>query len=82
VACPFVAPTSARGILAETVDYEATKRVLDAFERQGVRYVVFGAAALNFHGFARFTEDLDVFVAPDRDNILRLRRALRSGVRR
>jgi len=28
------------------VDFDATKRVLDAFEREGVRYVVLGAAAL------------------------------------
>jgi hypothetical protein len=40
--------------------------------------MVFGAAALNLHGLARFTEDLDLFVAPDRDNIERLKRALRS----
>ena len=60
------------------MDYESTKNVLRALEREGVRYVVFGAAALNFHGLARFTEDLDLFVAPDRDNIERLKRALRS----
>jgi hypothetical protein len=60
------------------VDYESTKRVLAALERESVRYVVFGAAALNFHGLARFTEDLDLFIAPDRDNIDRLRRALHA----
>jgi hypothetical protein len=60
------------------MDYEATKRVLAALEREGVRYVVFGAAALNLHGLARFTEDLDLFVAPDRENIERLQRALRA----
>lgn len=61
-----------------SVDYDSTKRVLAALEREGVRYVVFGAAALNLHGLARFTEDLDLFVAPDRDNIERLKGALRS----
>ena len=60
------------------VDYESTKRVLAALEREGVRYVVFGAAALNLHGLARFTEDLDLFLAPDRDNVERLKRALHS----
>jgi hypothetical protein len=60
------------------VDYEATKRVLAALEHHEVRYVVFGAAALNLHGLARFTEDLDLFVAPERENIERLKRALRS----
>jgi hypothetical protein len=60
------------------VDYDVIKRVLAALERERVRYVVFGAAALNFHGLARFTEDLDLFVEPDRDNIERLKTALAS----
>ena len=60
------------------MDYEAIVRVLAAFEREGVRYAIFGAAALNFHGLARFTEDLDVFVEPTRDNIEKLKTALRS----
>ena len=60
------------------MDFEAAKQVLAAFEREGVRYAVFGAAALNLHGLARFTEDLDLFIAPTADNIERLRRALQS----
>ena len=47
------------------MDYEAVQRVLEALEREGVRYVMFGAAALNLLGLARFTEDLDLFVAPE-----------------
>ncbi len=60
------------------MDYEAARLVLAALEREGVRYAVFGAAALNLHGLARFTEDLDLFLAPERENIERLKRALRS----
>ena len=60
------------------MDYEAILRLLAAFEREGVTYAIFGAAALNLHGLARFTEDLDVFIEPDRDNIERLKAALRS----
>jgi hypothetical protein len=60
------------------VEYEAVKRVLAALERERVRYVVFGAAALNLHGLARFTEDLDLFVAADAENVEALKRALRS----
>jgi Nucleotidyl transferase AbiEii toxin, Type IV TA system len=60
------------------VDFDAAKQVLRAFEREGVRYVVFGAAALNLHGLARFTEDLDVFIEPEHENIDRLKRALQS----
>ena len=60
------------------MDFELIRRVLGAFEREGVRYAVFGAAALNLHGLARFTEDLDVFLAPEAENIERVKRALRS----
>jgi hypothetical protein len=60
------------------VDFDTLKAVLAAFEREGVRYAVFGAAALNLHGLARFTEDLDVFLDPTEDNVERVRRALAS----
>lgn len=60
------------------MDYETTTRLLAALERHGVRYVIFGAVALNLHGLARFTEDLDLFVAPEAGNIDRLKAALRS----
>lgn len=60
------------------MDYETTRNVLAALEREGVRYKIFGAVALNLHGLARATEDLDVFVAPERGNIDRLRKALHS----
>lgn len=60
------------------VDFATIKQVLSAFEREGVRYAIFGAAALNLHGLARFTEDLDVFLDPTADNVAALRRALSS----
>ena len=60
------------------VDYESTRQILAALEREGVRYAIFGAAALNLHGLARFTEDLDIFIAPQRDNVDRLKRALHA----
>jgi Nucleotidyl transferase AbiEii toxin, Type IV TA system len=59
------------------VDIETIRRVLAAFEHEGVAYAVFGGAALNFHGLARFTEDLDVFIAPTAENIERVKAALR-----
>lgn len=62
----------------EDLDYDATRKVLHAFESEGVKYVVFGGAALNLLGLARFTEDLDVFIAPTADNVERLKAALRS----
>jgi hypothetical protein len=60
------------------MDVDLTKRVLVALEREGARYVVFGAVALALHGLARATEDLDIFIAPERGNIERVKAALRS----
>ena len=54
------------------------RQVLEALEREQARYVVFGAVALAVHGLPRATEDLDLFVAPDRENIERVKAALRS----
>ncbi len=60
------------------MDYEIVKRLLAALESRGVKYVIFGAVALNLHGLARATEDLDIFVAPEEVNIDRLKMALRD----
>jgi hypothetical protein len=60
------------------MDFDLTKRVLAALEREQVRYVIFGAVALNLLGLPRATEDLDIFIAPEADNIERLKTALRS----
>jgi hypothetical protein len=60
------------------VDFDRLQALLAAFEHEGVEYAIFGAIALNLHGLARFTEDLDLFVAPNAENIERMKRALRS----
>ena len=54
-------------------------RALRAFEDEGLEYVLIGAAAMGFHGLVRATEDLDVFVRATRENIERLKRALRTA---
>lgn len=43
-----------------------------------VNYVLVGGVALNVHGISRATEDMDVFVDPNAENIERLRQALKS----
>jgi hypothetical protein len=53
-------------------------QVLAALERERAEYVVFGAVALALHGLPRATEDLDLFIAPNRENIERVKAALRS----
>jgi hypothetical protein len=60
------------------MDFDRLQALLAALEREGVKYAIFGAIALNLHGLARFTEDLDLFIAPEVENIERLKRALRS----
>ena len=60
------------------MDYERTREVLTALEREGVQYVIFGAVALNLQGLARATLDLDIFIAPDEANIERLKAALKT----
>ncbi|OFW12121.1 MAG: hypothetical protein A3H96_03770 [Acidobacteria bacterium RIFCSPLOWO2_02_FULL_67_36] len=60
------------------MDFERLQAVLRALEAHGVRYAIVGAVALNVHGLARFTEDLDIFVEPEQGNIARLRAALAS----
>ncbi len=62
------------------MDYATLKSLLAALERHGVTYAVFGAVELSLHGLVRFTEDLDIFIAPDASNVERLKSALCSVV--
>ncbi len=53
--------------------------LLQALDEQRVDYYVFGGMALNIHGLVRATEDVDLFVRPDRENIEgRLRTAVQQ----
>lgn len=61
---------------ARRVELRDVLEVLGALERHGVRYAVFGGLAMAAHGLDRATRDLDLFVAPDDDNVRRLRAAL------
>ena len=42
------------------------------------RYAIIGAQACAAHGFVRVTEDLDILIDPDPDNIARVRAALEA----
>ena len=64
---PSAASTAGR--YTHGVDFATFKQVLAAFEREGARYAIFGAAALNLHGLARFTEDLDAALLKERFGI-------------
>jgi hypothetical protein len=60
------------------LDFDPARRVLEALEREGVHYAIFGAVAVNIHGLARATQDLDIFIAPEADNVERVKKALRA----
>jgi hypothetical protein len=47
-----------------------------ALAAERVDYVLVGGVAVNLHGIVRATEDADLFVRPDEENVARLRRAL------
>ncbi|MEK7449999.1 MAG: nucleotidyltransferase [Planctomycetota bacterium] len=43
-----------------------------------VRYVIIGATAFPPHGYARATQDIDIFIEPTESNALKTRQALKS----
>lgn len=56
-------------------------RILPLFRelhRHEVDYVLVGGAAVNIHGRVRSTEDVDLFIRVEPENVARLRRALRA----
>ena len=54
-------------------DFEELLRLL---EEHGVDYMIVGGYAVAFHGYPRFTKDIDLFYRPEEENVGRLRKAL------
>lgn len=52
--------------------------VLKALSECEVDYILIGGLAVAYHGVPRFTEDIDIFVKRNPDNISRLKNALRT----
>lgn len=50
--------------------------VCKRLNEEGVKYVLIGGFAINYYGFPRATEDIDLLVDPSEDNILKIKRAL------
>ena len=44
------------------------REFVELLERKGVKYLLVGGYAVGFHGFPRYTGDLDVFIAIDPEN--------------
>lgn len=60
------------------MDFADVKKLLAALEAEGVAYVLVGSMAMATWGLIRATQDMDFFVLPERDNVDRLKAALRS----
>jgi hypothetical protein len=52
------------------------REFIELLNSNGVEYLVVGAFALAFHGFPRYTADLDLLVRPTGENADRVLRAL------
>jgi len=58
--------------------FEAYMRILEAFEKEELDYVLVGGFAVIFYGMQRLTRDIDIFIKMVPQNIKKLRKALRS----
>jgi hypothetical protein len=65
-------------MLPRIMELEAALKILAAFDRERVEYVLVGSMGMAVLGVIRATRDIDVFIAPDEANVARLRRALTS----
>src|SRR5687767_8116302 len=54
------------------------QRILSAFEREGLEYVLVGSMAMAAQGLIRATADVDVCLSPEPENVERMKRALKS----
>jgi len=50
--------------------------LIDGLEKEGVDYVLIGGFAVILYGMPRLTQDVDIFLRNDSDNIHRLQKAL------
>ena len=60
------------------MDVKSFMTVLKALHEYDVEYILIGGMAVILHNVPRVTEDLDIFVRRDANNIKKLKQALRS----
>lgn len=58
------------------MEARSIKLVIETLNRVGVRYLVAGGLAVNAHGYMRATNDLDLVIALETDNVVAALRAL------
>jgi hypothetical protein len=54
------------------------KELLGLFNKHKVEYVIVGAYALAFHGFPRYTGDLDILVKPNLNNAKKILKSIKD----
>jgi hypothetical protein len=57
---------------------DEAREVLTALAAEGVEFVLIGSMAMAAQGLPRATHDMDFFVSPRKENIEKLKRALRT----
>jgi len=49
---------------------------MKSFGKNDVEYILIGGLAINLHGFARNTQDIDLFINPNKENVSELQKSL------
>lgn len=60
------------------MDVDEAMALFAALERERVAYVLVGGVAMALQGEIRATQDIDLFISSDAENVARLRAALRA----
>jgi len=58
--------------------YEKFIEVIAALQKENVEYVLIGGFAVVLHGLPRVTQDIDLFLKPTEENIVKLKKALQD----
>ncbi|MDD3897223.1 MAG: nucleotidyl transferase AbiEii/AbiGii toxin family protein [Candidatus Peribacteraceae bacterium] len=51
---------------------ESYEPLLHAFAKNRIHYLIVGGVAVNLHGYPRFTNDLDILLALDQENLKKM----------
>src|SRR5262245_39986766 len=52
------------------------REFVECLNKNDVEYLIVGALAVSWHGYPRYSADIDLFVRPDSENAVRVIRAL------
>jgi len=52
--------------------------VMELFFKKGIKYLIVGGLAVNLYGIPRVTQDIDIIISMDKENIYKINRALKE----